>query len=308
MCPPCRNGCTLSKILHLLETSGPGARTTTKQYRPTIKWSQLLELSQQLTFLARAEQQHESLLIAESLWDIKRAKLIAHPDLPLTDGAQFKRALARRRAGEPLAYILGHWPFYADVYATSPAALAPRNDTECLVERTLVDTRSRLKLLEIGTGCGVLALSIAKQRPDWHITATDTSLAALHLARQNARRLGLRVALRRGDLFAAIRPATRYDIILSNPPYVAAGEYLARPYLRHEPRQALLSGADGLHHIRLILRQARAYLGPGGRLILEHGSRQGLAVARLARRYGYVRQFIIYDGAGQRRGLEARTH
>ena len=306
MCLHGRNACALSKILPILETPGPGPRTTTKQYRPTIKWSQLLELSQQLTFLARAEQQREALLMAESLWGIKRAELIAHPDLPLTDGAQFKRALARRRAGEPLAYILGHWPFYAAVFATSPAALAPRNDTECLVERTLVDTRPRLKLLEIGTGCGVLALSIARQRPGWHITATDTSLAALHLARQNAHRLGLRVALRRGDLFAAIRPATRYDIILSNPPYVAAGEYLARPYLRHEPRQALLSGADGLNHIRLILRQAHAYLSPGGRLILEHGSRQGLAVARLARRYGYVRQFIIYDGAGRRRGLEAR--
>ena len=288
----------------------PSAQGKDRRHRQAINWAQLLELSQQITFLSRSEQRHESLLIAESLWGINRARLIAHPQLPLTQAQsnQFEHALVRRCSGEPLAYILGDWQFYTDVYATSPAALAPRNDSECLVDRVLVNTQPRLKLMELGTGCGALALSIARQRRDWRITATDISRPALDLARQNARRLGLRVVFRQSDLFAAIRLSAKYDIILSNPPYVSVGEYLARPHLRHEPRQALLSGADGLNHIRLILRQAHAYLNRGGRLILEHGNRQGTAVADLARRDGYTRPHIIYDTVGRRRGLEVRRN
>ncbi len=262
-------------------------------------------------FLSPAEQKRETLLLTAFIRKMSIAQLITRGEHTLTPGEDRKLqdALARRSRGEPLAYILGSWQFYRDDYICDTNVLAPRNDSECLIDRVLEDTGHHRKLLEIGTGSGVLALSIARARKDWRITATDISRSALCLAKRNANRLGLSsVRFLHGDLFECVPPysSAKYHVILSNPPYVAADAYLTRPYLRHEPRRALFGGGDGLECIRQILQSAPAYLVRDGRVILEHGYNQAERVRSIAQALGYTRLSVIRDLAGRARGLEAR--
>ncbi|MFP7723493.1 peptide chain release factor N(5)-glutamine methyltransferase [Lysobacter sp. A3-1-A15] len=222
-----------------------------------------------------------------------RAWLYAHADDELDDDAlqRFRGWLARRQAGEPVAYLIGHRGFWRFDLKVSPATLIPRADTECLVELALarLSTDTPTRVLDLGTGSGAIALSIATERPAARVLATDASGDALSVARANAKALGVaNVAFRQGDWLCAVAGG-RFDLIASNPPYIADGDaHLVQGDLRHEPRSALASGVDGLDAIRTISRDAPAFLEPGGWLLIEHGWEQGEAVRSLLTGAGLV--------------------
>lgn len=194
--------------------------------------------------------------------------------------ARFVDWVARRRGGEPVAYILGHKEFYGVRLAVEPAVLIPRPETELLVDLAL--QRDFTAALDLGTGCGAIALALKKNRPQARVTAVDSSAAALAVAQRNGTALGLEVEWRHGRWFDGLH---RFDVVVSNPPYVAAGDpHLAA--LRFEPTAALVSGPDGLDAIREISASAREHLFAGGWLLLEHGLGQDAAVRRLLQTNG----------------------
>ncbi|MFM1989505.1 MAG: peptide chain release factor N(5)-glutamine methyltransferase [Pseudomonadota bacterium] len=230
--------------------------------------------------------------LAEQASGRTRTWLIAHGDEPADPAAAaaFAALAARRRAGEPLAYLLGWREFLGRRFAVGPAVLVPRPETEGLVEATLerLAGTAAPRVLDLGTGSGAIAVSVALARPDARVLATDASADALAVARANAAALGAadRVAFARGDWWAALpADAPPFEAIVSNPPYIAGTDpHLGSPALRHEPEAALASGPEGLDAIELIAAGAPARLVPGGWLLLEHGRDQGAAVrARLVR-------------------------
>jgi release factor glutamine methyltransferase len=238
--------------------------------------------------------------------DVGRAWLIAHDNDPLPDeqAARFLQLAARRRNGEPVAYLVGTREFMGHAFQVSPAVLIPRPETELLVETALACLAGRPSpaVLDLGTGSGAIAVSIALARPDAAVTASDVSAQALAVASANARQLGAIVRLCQGDWYAAVNlgalPAV-YDVIVSNPPYIADGdEHLSQGDLRFEPNQALTDRADGLQALRTIVAGAAAYLKPGGCLWLEHGWDQAAAVRELLRAAGFSRIESRRDLAG----------
>jgi release factor glutamine methyltransferase len=230
------------------------------------------------------------LLLAHVL-DRPRSWLYAHGDAALdaTAVTRFEALLARRAQGEPVAYLTGRRGFWRFELAVTPATLIPRPETELLVELALarLPAERALRVADLGTGSGAIALALAFERPRAQVVATDASPDALAVARGNAAALGLaNVAFRQGDWFAPLA-GERFDLVASNPPYIAAGDpHLAE--LRFEPAAALASGADGLDAIRAIVRDAPAHLQPGGWLLLEHGPDQGAAVRALLHAAGLV--------------------
>jgi len=210
--------------------------------------------------------------------------VLAYPErsLPPEVEERFKDFAARRRDGEPVAYILGRKEFYSLPLAVNPAVLIPRPETELLVDLALA--RDFSTALDLGTGSGAVALALKKHRPAARIVAVEASAAALEVAKRNGVALGLEVDWRHGQWLAPVG-GEHYDLIVSNPPYVAAGD----PHLtalRHEPMSALVAGADGLEAIRAIVLAAPAHLVPGGWLLLEHGVGQDAAVCDLLRHAG----------------------
>ncbi|MDP3373681.1 MAG: peptide chain release factor N(5)-glutamine methyltransferase [Hydrogenophaga sp.] len=232
-----------------------------------------------------------------------RAWLLTHDSNALPDAAaaRWHTLLQRRQAGEPVAYLLGEKDFFGLNLAVDARVLVPRPDTETLVEWALeampaVGGPMPPRVLDLGTGSGAIALALAQQRPDAHITATDASADALAVAQANAQRLGLAVQFAHGHWLSAV-PGQRFDVIASNPPYIAEGD----PHLRaltHEPISALTSGADGLDDIRSIIRQAGDALLPGGWMLLEHGHDQAAAARALLRCAGFVQVSSRTDLAG----------
>ncbi len=219
----------------------------------------------------------------------ERAWLLAHDGDALDDALQQKfLALAMRRVGgEPLAYIVGSKEFFGLTLQVDARVLVPRPDTETLVLWALdcVADMPRPALLDLGTGSGAIALALKSQRSDAVVTAVDASADALVVAQANAARLALPVRFVHGNWLAGV--AGRFDLIASNPPYVAHGDpHLAA--LRHEPLQALTAGADGLDDLRTIVQQAPERLLPGGWLLLEHGYDQAAAVQALLGAAGFV--------------------
>ena len=209
---------------------------------------------------------------------------MAYPERALSAEAEqrFADFAERRRRGEPAAYILGRKEFYSLPLAVNPAVLIPRPETELLVELAL--QRDFSTALDLGTGSGAVALAIKKHRPRARVVAVEASAAALEVAKRNGVALGLDVEWRHGQWFAPVQGA-RFDLIVSNPPYVAVGDaHLAA--LRYEPASALVSGADGLDAIREIVAAAPAHLLPGGWLFLEHGIGQDVAVRQLLKQAG----------------------
>jgi len=220
-------------------------------------------------------------LLAHAL-AIPRAQLRSHPEAP-ADPQRIPHYLAlieRRAAGEPLAYLTGWREFWSLTLAVNPAVLVPRPETELLVERALaLRAAAEGRVADLGTGSGAVALALASERPRWQITATDLSGAALAVARANAARLAITtLTFRAGSWFEPLG-AEAFDLIVSNPPYVAAEDpALASAALAHEPRLALSPGADALSCLRTIVRGAPHHLAAGGWLLLEHGALQGPAV------------------------------
>lgn len=252
----------------------------------------------------------ELLLCEATGWT--RTRLIAWPEhrVEAPARARFEGLLARRLAGEPIAYLRGRQAFWSLELLVTPATLIPRPETELLVELTLerLPSTAQAHVADLGTGSGAIALALAHERPRWRLIATDRSSAALAVARENRRSLALaNLDLVQADWLQPFRDHS-LDAIVSNPPYVAVDDpHLCQGDLRYEPREALTPGGDGLGAYRSILADARRCLRPGGWLILEHGYDQGPAVRQILDRAGFRNSQTIPDLAGQGRVSLART-
>ena len=261
------------------------------------------------------EPRREAEALAAACLGVGRAGLVTRGELPLEPPLDdiLERWTQRRAAGEPLAYIVGHRDFWTLRLAVSPAVLVPRPETELLVERALALAPARaageapVSAVDLGTGSGAIALALASERPDWKVVATDRSAAALDVAQRNARANGLqRVQFLQGDWLAPLA-GRRFDLVISNPPYVAADDpVLQADSLRVEPREALTPGADALADLASIVDAAPGHLAPGGWLLLEHGATQAASVAErlVARGFTHVRSHA--DLAGSQRVTEGQ--
>ncbi|MGY1459679.1 MULTISPECIES: peptide chain release factor N(5)-glutamine methyltransferase [unclassified Luteimonas] len=249
----------------------------------------------------------EAALLLLHVLDRQHAWLFAHGDAVVAPGAgvRFQALVARRSAGEPVAYLLGRRGFWTLDLAVTPDTLIPRPETELLVEQALarLDPGTPARVADLGTGSGAIALAIASERPLAQVIATDRSDAALAVARGNAATHGLdgRVEFRAGDWFVPVA-GERFHLVASNPPYIAEDDpHLGQGDLRHEPHAALASGPDGLDAIRVIVAAAPAHLVAGGWLLLEHGFDQGPAVRALLRARGFDGVATVCDLEGRDR-------
>lgn len=243
----------------------------------------------------------EAELLLGHVLGIDRIRILLDRDRPLSadELARYKALIVRRRTHEPVAYLLGQREFYGRPFRVDKRVLIPRPDTETLVEIALERTRDRslyARVLDLCTGSGCVAISLAKERPTWRITATDISSGALTVARDNAHRLGAHgnAAFLEGDLFGALPKAPpaarRFDLIVSNPPYIPDAEVLTldRDVRDHEPHLALKGGGDGLALVRNIVDQAPDHLVAGGVLALEIMMGQSDEVEALLRKRGFA--------------------
>ncbi len=224
--------------------------------------------------------------------------------------AAFEALLERRLAGEPVAYLIGMRAFWSLDLAVTADTLIPRPETELLVELALarIPEQADWRLADLGTGSGAIALALARERPSCRITATDRSSGALAVARANATRLGIaNLEFREGAWYAPLA-GERFQMIVSNPPYIAADDrHLSEGDLRFEPRSALAAGPEGLDDLRLIAAGARTHLHDGGWLLLEHGYDQGAAVRALLDDNGLVDVRSERDALGHERVTLGRT-
>lgn len=245
--------------------------------------------------LGSIDARHEAELLLLHVLDRPRSWLFAHATDPLAanDQAAFEALLARRVAGEPVAYLTGRRGFWTLDLEVDPATLIPRPETELLVELALerLPPDQSLQLADLGTGSGAIALALASERPQAQVLATDASPGALAVAARNAARHDLRnVRFAEGghDWYAPLQGA-RFDLIASNPPYIASDDpHLELGDLRFEPATALASGPDGLDDIRRIVDGGQAHLRPEGWLLIEHGWDQGAAIRALFDAAGFV--------------------
>ena len=223
----------------------------------------------------------------DAAWLVAHGRDAAEPRVQ----AAFAALVERRAAGVPVAYLTGRRGFWSFDLDVDQAVLIPRPETELLVQLALehLAAGAALRVADLGTGSGAIALAIASERPQARLHAVDASAGALVVAARNASRLGIdNVAFHHGDWFAPLA-GLRFDLVASNPPYIAAGDpHLDEGDLRYEPAMALSSGADGLDAIRRIVHDAPAHLVPGGWLLLEHGWDQGEAVRGLLRCAGFA--------------------
>ncbi len=217
---------------------------------------------------------------------------------------RFNELLQRRLSGEPIAYITGEKYFHDICLQVTPSALIPRSDTELLVEQALsfMPKNTSLAVLDLGTGSGAIALSIAKARPAAQVMAVDASEAACTLAKQNAAALQLdNVQVLNGDWFAPAE-GQQFDLIVSNPPYIRSGDpHLQQGDLPHEPQAALVAGEDGLAFFTTITAQAVIYLKAQGHLLFEHGYNQAAVVRNLLNQHGFSDVETVHDLSGHER-------
>ncbi|WP_322405364.1 peptide chain release factor N(5)-glutamine methyltransferase [Massilia luteola] len=223
---------------------------------------------------------------------LSRVQLITQGDRPLTpeEAQRLDALVARRLGGEPIAYIVGRREFFGLDFQVGPAVLIPRPDTELIVELALERLQQGpSRLLDMGTGSGAIAVAVAHTRPDADVTALDISPDALAVAQANAAANGARVRFLLGSWFDALAADSTFDVIASNPPYIAAGDdHLAQGDLRFEPVGALTDHADGLSALRIIIEGSPRHLVPGGWLLLEHGYDQAAAVRALLLDAGFT--------------------
>ncbi len=260
---------------------------------PTIR--EALAAAQQAAGRSEARMLLRQVLGCEEAW------LIAHGEAVLTtaQAEHYRQLCARRARGEPIAYITGSREFYGREFAVAPYVLIPRHETELLVELALQRLPQGAHVLDLGAGSGCVGVTLAAERPDLSVKLIDDSVDALEVARINARRWApANTALLLSDWYGALGD-TRYDCIVSNPPYVAADDaHLARGDLRFEPQSALTAGVDGLDAVRRIIKGAPARLQPGGWLLLEHGFDQAAACGQLLAAVGLREIFSAPDLAG----------
>jgi release factor glutamine methyltransferase len=247
-------------------------------------------------------------LLAHQL-GVARERLVMRPEqcVASEDMRGFAQLVKRRKRGEPLAYLLGEKEFYGRMFAVSPAVLIPRPETELLVEIVLaLGLPDQAHIVDLGTGSGCIAITLALERAAWQITASDMSQQAIGVARGNAEKWQAHnVTFRRGRWFSAV-PEQRFDLIVSNPPYVAVGD----PHLEalaFEPMPALVAEGNGLACLRAIIEGAPSHLVPGGFLVLEHGHDQADAVRDLFATRGWCDVRTEVDLAGIERGTLAHT-
>jgi len=240
-------------------------------------------------------------LLLATLLGLPRSALIARGNEPvaLNDENAYTELIAKRAGGIPIAYLTGSREFWPLPLKVSPAVLVPRPETEVLVERALalLPRDAVCSVLDLGTGSGAIALSLAHERPHWTITAVDISPAALEIAVQNAQNLKLsHVEWRLGHWFDPV-PAERFHLIVANPPYIAANDP-ALTALCAEPAAALIAGPTGLEALRAIIAQAPGHLHARGWLALEHGLTQALEVAQLLQQHGFdsIRTYSDFSG------------
>ena len=251
------------------------------------------------------------ILLAHSL-DVDRLHLYLSPDKSLTpeERGRFRSMIQRRRAGTPLQHILGQTSFFGLSFRVGSGALLPRPETEELVERALVlaPQEPKIDCLDLGTGSGVIAVCLAKFLPNARVTAVDVSVDALSLARENARSNGVmeRIAFVESDWWSRIDG--RYDLVVSNPPYVPEDEVetLAVEVRDHEPRLAIDGGENGTERIRDLARGLPAHLKPGAVVLLEIGSGQGREVASILHDAGLPQVTVEADLSGKERFVIAR--
>lgn len=242
-------------------------------------------------------------MLLGALLERSPAWLAAHDEAVLTPEQvlAFDAWVTRRAAGEPVAYIVGVREFYGHAFHVTPDVLIPRPETELLVERVLTFAAGRagLRVLDLGTGSGCLAVTLALELAGAHVVAVDRSAAALAVARANAARLGATVECRASDWYGALAANERFDVIVANPPYIAGADpHLGEGDLRYEPRGALTPGGDGLEALRHIIACAPGHLASGGWLAVEHGYDQAAACRALLTVHAYRDVATYRDLAG----------
>lgn len=240
-----------------------------------------------------------------------RTHLFAWPEAPLTDNhhQHFLALIEKRAAGEPLAYLTQQKEFWSRPFQVSPATLIPRPDTETLIEAVLAafpDVNSKLTLADLGTGSGIIAITLQLERPHWQIHAVDISQDACTIASNNAHAFGCERIVFHCDSWCNALPSASFEVVVSNPPYLSEAEWpIYAAGLQHEPKSALVSGHDGLTAFRDIIHDAKRVLKPGGKLFLEHGFMQAVAVSALLIEAGYVAVSTIKDASGHPRVTQA---
>ena len=250
------------------------------------------------------------LLLADVL-DCERLRLYLDMERPLSpeERGQFRDALKRRGDGEPVAYIRGERDFMGDVFAVSPDVLIPRPDTEVLVEQALALAEQPSRVLDIGTGSGCIAVSLSKRWPDTHVEGWDVSEDALAVARTNNERMTTSVQMRQADALTELanEPGEKFDLIVSNPPYIERGDAdMCAMVKKHEPEVALFCEDDGLTFYRRFAERAKAWLAPGGWLMVEVGHKQSADVEALFRDGGLVDVETVLDYAKLPRVVKGR--
>lgn len=265
--------------------------------------------------LLRLSSQPEARLESEILlaYCLGKTRVFLHawPDHRITTKQQieFEQLVARRNAGEPIAYILGYQEFWSLTLCVSPATLIPRSETELLVEQTLalIAENNNLAILDLGTGSGAIALAIATERPVCKVTATDCSTASLEIAKSNSEKNHItNVHFIQSNWFSVLT-GKFFDIIVANPPYIAQNDsHLKQGDLPYEPYSALASQDNGLADIKIIISEAHKHLRPGGWLLLEHGYNQAKEVCVLLEKHGFQAIHTELDYGGQPRVTRAQ--
>lgn len=234
--------------------------------------------------------------------DKPKSYLFAWPEAELNDVqlSAFEKLIAERETGHPVAHLVGVREFWSLELEVNNSTLIPRPDTETLVEKALsLDLPADTKMLDLGTGTGAIALSLASEQPNWQVTAVDYSEQAVALAKRNQQKLALNnVTIMQSDWFSAV-PNQQFDLIVSNPPYIdELDEHLSQGDVRFEPKSALVAPDNGMADIKLIIEQARQYLAPNGYLLIEHGYQQALLLKEFFAQMAYSNILTIKDMAG----------